>query len=384
MMPKSIDSRWATAIGLITIFITIYFSIKAETSKALTITYSSKRALLTENTNSGPKIEITSNDKKITQPWLISVTVANTGSMPIEAKDIEAPLTLSFTNSKIINSEITDKTQPAISASIRSPNEHEVILEHKLLNPSDSISFDILLDGEPTIPPNALCRISGISAPTQIIQAETPSTTTPWLVQLPKPINILLLLVPSVIALILALASLLVPFAPYFETPKRTPVLSADKILKSSLETVKGSTRKHQLILTYISPNLSLECVRSSQKLASVLVGIPEAFLKSIDYELTGKTMLALHEDILHELRKAVATELYIELPGKIAQTARDAMKNVALDIDEMATCIESYSNIRPPIIRKPSAGDVAGAIFCGLLAMCIIQYIGAAWLALL
>ena len=184
-------------IGILALGVTIFFSVRSEHSKEITVTYLSKRPLVTlEPGRTTAGVEVSLGGTRLIAPWLLSGRLENSGNQPIEARDIEESPQFQFARAKVISAEVVGKSQPGISAQAAIIN-NTVTISHKLLNPSDWVSFDMLFEGEPELPPAVSLRISGISNPKQNIVSANVQHSYISLLPLPKPVIYFLLTIVS-------------------------------------------------------------------------------------------------------------------------------------------------------------------------------------------
>jgi hypothetical protein len=99
------------------------------------------------------------------EPWIIVLRVANTGNVPIQADDFVVPLSVTFPVGELLSAEITGLHPRELAASLRTDHQ-SVTLEPCLLNPSDLIEIQCLLDGANlgVEDPHAACRVVGVKS----------------------------------------------------------------------------------------------------------------------------------------------------------------------------------------------------------------------------
>ena len=91
-------------VALLAVFVSIFFGVRSEQKKALEIRYTAKLALISPGAVSGDKVTITYGHEAIANLSKLSLRLVNSGTVPIEARDIEEPLSLTFTAGKILRS----------------------------------------------------------------------------------------------------------------------------------------------------------------------------------------------------------------------------------------------------------------------------------------
>jgi hypothetical protein len=146
-----------TAIAAIAVPLYIYFA--TEQHASLTLRYISSQALVNINPRSAGNVRVTYDGVEVRVPWLLTLTLENTGEVPIDAKDVKDFLSITFPSAKILQENVTITSPPEISTKLDF-KENAITVWFDLLNPHDSFSFDILLDGEP-VNPKASFRMIG-------------------------------------------------------------------------------------------------------------------------------------------------------------------------------------------------------------------------------
>jgi hypothetical protein len=178
--PSAQNEKWTEKFKLIAAVIGIaspilafatFLGLKPEKRKALEWEYLSKSSLVNPSAAAVEKIEVSYEQRKIKQLTVISARLVNVGAIPIDGNDVKdgAFPTVTFTNGvNVIGAEIKDRTPSNLKAAITFGTNY-VRLEHGLLNPTDSVLLQLVLEGDPgeltSLPPVAY-RISGITTPT--------------------------------------------------------------------------------------------------------------------------------------------------------------------------------------------------------------------------
>jgi hypothetical protein len=96
----------------------------------------------------------------VSEPRLIVLRIANTGNVPIEATDFERPVSITFSDSKVLSAEVTGVRPDELTPTLRTDGP-AVILNPCLLNPTDLVEVQCLLDGG-IDELRADCRIVGV------------------------------------------------------------------------------------------------------------------------------------------------------------------------------------------------------------------------------
>jgi hypothetical protein len=84
--------------------------------------------------------------KNVSEPRLIVLRIANTGNVPIETADFEQSLSITFSYCQILSAEVTASRPDELTTDLKMDGP-TLILDPCLLNPSDLIEIQCLLDG---------------------------------------------------------------------------------------------------------------------------------------------------------------------------------------------------------------------------------------------
>lgn len=188
-------------VAVIAAVVSIFFSLRSEKVRELSVTYFEKRPLVSiDSASSRAGLEVRIGDKVITTPWLVSGKLENSGNQPVEERDIESPEKFLFKGAKIISADVVQRSQPDLFVKI-DVIDNSLLVEHKLLNPGDWISFDIVFDGEPETPPALSFRISGIAQPKQHVVSAGEKRPSPLFWALPKSWTVIVLCVGSMLVI---------------------------------------------------------------------------------------------------------------------------------------------------------------------------------------
>lgn len=158
---------------IVAIIVPLYIYYASEQNAALTVRYTASQSLVNINPRNTKDIKVTYNEIEVQNPWFLSLQVENTGNKPIDAKDIKDTLSLTFPSAQILTAQITEQRPPEIQFQLNIAG-NTVSLFFDLLNPSDSTSIDILMNGEP-YEPNASFRMIGKYYVSQIPFAQKPN-----------------------------------------------------------------------------------------------------------------------------------------------------------------------------------------------------------------
>lgn len=130
-------------------------------SKSLSITLTTRVPLQPTEKDSLQGMEVSVDGKRIENPYLVVLEIANDGSKPILASDFESPLDIRLTSDTyFVRSRITNKTPKDIDTDI-SAEKTRISLKPALLNPKDSVAVTIVTAGTaPVLETRA--RVAGI------------------------------------------------------------------------------------------------------------------------------------------------------------------------------------------------------------------------------
>ena len=196
------------------IAIAAFLGLQPEKRKALEWEYVAETSVVNASA-SNLSITVLYGGRQIQQLTTVSARLANTGGAPIQETDVESTaggrkypsVDFGSTKAKVLNCDITGSNRPNITASC-AVADNSVRLEHGLLNPGDSISVEIRLEGDPGDIhhlPRVTYRIAGI-----------PSESTRYPSAGDTPVRVALLSMPLALEwAVLAVASAL-PIASLF------------------------------------------------------------------------------------------------------------------------------------------------------------------------
>jgi len=159
------DTIWqfvGVVLALVSIFVTVYFSISQYRKKSLVYVVMAETPLLTVNEELKSKIQVLYQDKPIQDVHLIVLKILNSGQIPILEKDFESSLTFQFgKTANILSAEIIE-TSPASFSPTISFQDTTLSISPTLFNSKDMVAIKILAaqyNGNIT----ASARIVGVS-----------------------------------------------------------------------------------------------------------------------------------------------------------------------------------------------------------------------------
>lgn len=231
-------------------------------------------------------LTITYKDSPLLSPHQIQITASNGGNIPITHQDVESDATLQILSSKVIAVNTVNLSPTDLYATCTPHEEHtdKVKITHQLMNPGDSITCDILLDGEPSAY-ELFGRISGIPSPT--LHPYAPAPQTPRFIDLPDPIPLALLILSSTgafigffISLFLAIETLDLQLR--WKTTSEDDIrkhITPDAFFKKIQESMSASSN---IIAAAASPYFRTEWILSPESIQSDLSRLSSAELDSI------------------------------------------------------------------------------------------------------
>jgi hypothetical protein len=149
------------AVGLVAAFVIYRWQ---RHHKALSFTIVTNRPLLT--TPSPFTVTVQHNGKNVGEPRLVVLRIANTGNVPIETADFEQSLSITFLYCQLLSAEVTGSRPDELTTNLKLDGP-TLILDPCLLNPSDLIEIQCLLDGS-LEEFRIACRIIGVQSVRQV------------------------------------------------------------------------------------------------------------------------------------------------------------------------------------------------------------------------
>lgn len=329
--------RWlepvTVGLTIVSIAVGIYFSIREQRTKELGVRQYATRPLMSLEERPAATFEIIHRGELVDSPWLVSARLENTGNQPIETRDIEKAVRLSFDAGKVLGVEIVQKSQDTIVATALQ-DENDVSIAHGLLNPGDWIDFDIIVDGEPDTP-SISARISGVTQPTLEILSSGDGRPLLTVVPLPLPILYVCLALASLTGLLLTgagLALLVGAIRGAFPTNDKDvaekdspnePDFPSERILPH----LRPSGRDASVVFAALHRTPTAEWMDNPESLATVLEKeVPEALFSSLDLDAQQATVI-LRDELRRALKEALAGELEFSTPRPDEESG-DAMRS--------------------------------------------------------
>lgn len=377
--------------AIISVILAIFFFYQSEHNKELNIIYAPKRPLVSvEPLKTNPKLEVSIAGARVNMPWLVSARLENSGDQPVESKDVEAFPTLQFRDAKIVSAEIINKSDAGVFARMAISGD-TVSIEHKLLNPGDWISFDVLFDGEPNLPPQLSMRVTGVSKPKQTVISAGGKETHLALFEIPKPLFLIFLIFSTLIPVFLLGFGGYLGFAgvmQFIAQGRRTPAESEDdreKFIKAGLEKVQPITSTAKILCSGISRPFSLAELDDQPALANLLKQTVVSEVMDALRLNPNEAAMIVSVDLKNSLKMQFAERVWGWLKKgneerKIKILAIDAAKTSAEDLSQSAFSL--YLESVDPV-RKVSEVDYDYLFNAGILLwLCaaITLILGGAW----
>ena len=382
-------------VAVVTVGATIFFSLRADKKKSITVRYLGERALLSREGRNGAGLSVSFAGEQVDAPWLLSGRLENTGTLPIEARDVEKPIQLSFSTGKVIGAEITEKNQPAIEASAVHDKD-SVTLAHALLNPGDFIGFNIIFDGKPGAP-TASMRISGVPRVEQVVSSVGEKKSYATLFPLPTPILYLALILGSIVGLFLVGSGLfnsgreVVRFLwPHLRPRPAVPVR------RSAAEAVDEAVKLWRIFPQPASPEARLiakmmmiiptpELADKPEELATIIgAKVSKDLLAALKVDARSAGALVSRE-LKNELRDRLATALYISLSSPDDKLAQEEMRNTEASVDgliarakQLAVPPSTETDNRP--LRKIESAELVGGLLLLAVGAAFAVVLGGTW----
>ena len=179
----------------------LILAIQTSESRELEVRFTAALSILNDRPESvDSSLTVTLSGDLVHNPRTIAGYLKNVGSAPIRAADIEAPVSMHLRGSRMLTAHVTRTVPPDLPAQINVRGD-SVSVAHGLLNPGDTIEFEILADG-PDGWPAVSGRIAGI-AEVAVFRPEDQANYTVGMIDLPAWCTVVLVAIESVLALVL-------------------------------------------------------------------------------------------------------------------------------------------------------------------------------------
>ena len=142
------DPLWqfiGALLALIAILVTIYIFLKEKAKKNITYEVTSFVPFLTVNEEAKGELQVIYKGNEISNLFLMTLQINNSGNMSVASKDYEKPISFIFGNEAIVYSAEIVKTIPKTLTSELSVDGNRVTLSPVLLNSGDVIEIKCLV-----------------------------------------------------------------------------------------------------------------------------------------------------------------------------------------------------------------------------------------------
>jgi hypothetical protein len=102
------------------------------------VTSTVNRSLINFSRNSTADVTITYGGEQIRSPQLVTMRIEKLGKNPIESNDVRIPVTINFSEARLLRATVNETAPHGITASIESSND-KILIRFDLLNPNDSL-----------------------------------------------------------------------------------------------------------------------------------------------------------------------------------------------------------------------------------------------------
>ena len=195
------------------------WGLRVEKRKRLDFVYLAKLSLVSPELRG--QVGVTFEDRNINNLTKLSARVTNSGDIPIEKRDIEQPPTITFNPGiSVLEAKITERNPNGVIVDIKvlgpkitelnpkgdqvesnTPEPNQIVIDHGLLNPGDSITFEVLLDGELSGWPEPTMRISGVQPSRARVPTDQLVTYSVAFFPMPRTLEYLTLVLGSIVGI---------------------------------------------------------------------------------------------------------------------------------------------------------------------------------------
>ncbi|MCW2237554.1 hypothetical protein [Azospirillum canadense] len=378
-------------VAILSVLVAVYFGIKTENKKEITIRYLTERNLVSIEASKTNGLDITFQGKPVKSPWIASIRIENTGDIPIDQKDIESPTTIIFPNAAVLDARIVEQQPANIDSTVNNAGNYLAVI-HKLLNPGDSITIDVFLDGNPSNKFSTF-RIAGIKNPVEVLISNEQTQNYVTVIPLPNSAQYSALTLSSLATLaLLAFASYIV-----FDYVASALKSGGDRIsvMKSRIErdlnpeyfliTIPTEDKILGAILSCIGNPLKLSAVLDINKLVNLVETKVPVPLISIYKESTG----SIAQKIQRLSIGATESQLMAFAKTRFSKKGADAL---ASEIDKIKSRNPtnylglSFEQVKKSYVddalrnENMDTGDLIAGIMAFLISISLISLLGSAW----
>jgi hypothetical protein len=388
--PRKIVPAWRARLHIdpvvalltaIVIAITIYFAFRPTESKQMTLTSNGLRPLININAQNPGDFKILYRGKEVASPWIFSGSLTNTGNTPIDASDVENnKMLIIFPNVAVLRPVITSVQPKDIIASIDAAGD-TVELSHKLMNPGDTISFDVILSGEPG-PREVRYHVRGMSRLIERENAPPPTAGVFGTTKSAQGIDIGEILLASILPatfLLLFVSFDIIPTQVFWERTVQKEITKLQNMKEFERDPLASNDPVSSILMSAIPPTYNVEMINDPVVLTNIVGRIPNQLLDL--YHTNGEEA----KNCIHRIAKAsfktvVSRAIYLELPRPVDRVARDRINALPFTEPSTSQFIHTVSATLISIPRKLRTMwfpvGVAGMTFVVVAVFSIIRFV--------
>jgi PASTA domain len=148
------------SLGVISILVAIFIAIKQRRPKRVIYDITANRRIVTGTDYKVTKgLVVTYGDRRLSDPYLVVVRIANGGKVEIRPEDWEESLSLK-THSEVVDSGVVGTSSKDMSVELTRVEAHQVTIGEVLLNQGEWFDVQMLVDGPGGVS-DASARIAG-------------------------------------------------------------------------------------------------------------------------------------------------------------------------------------------------------------------------------
>ena len=342
----------------IVIAVTIYFAFRPAEYKQMSLTSNGLRPLININTQNPGDFKILYRGTEVRSPWIFSGSLTNTGNIPIDAGDVENnKMLVKFPDVSVLRTVITSVQPEDIIASIDATGD-TVELSHKLMNPGDTISFDVILSGEPG-PREVRYHVRGMS---RLIQRENAPPPEVGALSTAKSAGvtgaqIILSSVGFLFVLVLAtMVSEILPTQVFWDSTVQNQVTVLQNLKEFEPDPNARDSIISSILMSTILGKWHIDMINDPVILRHVVDEIPNQLLE-IYHTTKEEAKKCVEKMAKASFKTAASRSIYLGLPTTVDRVARDRIN--ALPFTESSTS-QFINTISTTLINVPRKLRVA------------------------
>lgn len=192
------DAKWwiATAATIVLGGMSLLYAYWLRATKRLVVEFVANAPIISPQRPNVPMFLVI-GDRRVAQAYSRVLEVRSAGTQPILARDFDSPLTIQFASNAILSARVAASIPRDLSPTLTiAPAHDQLTIEPLLLNPSDSLTIEIITT-EPAIK-RVHARVAGISA---IDINETPQQATSWRQAVYVPVGLIAVAIGAILYL---------------------------------------------------------------------------------------------------------------------------------------------------------------------------------------